>query len=99
MRLHLPNGLLKRAAADLSDLTASGRVGDPYWSADEVDVLIIPLDPEPSADEQAAIRRRLVTTDDGDEQRLADLRAARVAASTTFERVWLDTELAKYGEG
>lgn len=92
MRLHLPNGLLKRAGTDLSDLTASQRTGVPYFEPD--DWLVVPLDPEPSEVEQTAIRRRLVTVDAEDEARLYRLldRAAEV------HQEWLDTELARYGE-
>lgn len=81
---------------DLSDLTASTRTGPAYW--EEGDVLVMPLDPEPTPEEAAKIRRRLVTADAADEQRLYDLLAARASAGSPFERLWLDSELARYGE-
>lgn len=96
MRLHLPDGLLKRAVADLSDLTASQRSGEPYWADDEIDVLVVPMDPEPSEAEQEAIRRRLVSEDADDEARLYRL-IDRAAAMTTPQE-WIETELARYGE-
>jgi hypothetical protein len=98
MRLYLPGGLLKRADADLADLTTSERTGEPYWDLEELDVLVVPLCPEPSPDDQAAIRRRLVTADAADEARYTELLSMRDQASTTFERMWIDTELARYGE-
>lgn len=96
MRLYLPNGMLRRPDADLSDLTTSVPAGAPYWDADEVDVLVYPMDPEPSPSEQAAIRRRLVTAHDADETRLHDLIGLRAAAQSPFEAMWLDAELSKY---
>ena len=100
MRLYLPNGLAKRAAdaVDISDLTASVRTGEAYWDPDELDVLVIPMDRAPGPVQQEQIRRRLVTADAADEARLNDLLTARAEATTLFERLWLDTELAKYGE-
>jgi hypothetical protein len=99
MRLHLPNGMLRRPDADLSDLTASVPAGAPYWDADEVDVLVYPLDPEPSPSEQAAIRLRLVTNDAAEETRVRDLRAALADQTTpAWARLTLQAELAKYGE-
>lgn len=96
VRLYLPGGLLKRADADLSDLTTSQRTGDPYWAADEVDVLVVPLSGSPTAAQQKKIRRRLVTIDAADEARLYRLLA--MTASSPIEQEWLDTELARYGE-
>lgn len=96
LRLYLPGNLLKRAAADLSDLTASQRTGPAYWDPDAVDVLVVPLDPEPSAVEAEAIRRRLVTSDSAEETRYVDLLAMRETAAAPFEVIWLDTELSKY---
>jgi hypothetical protein len=61
MRLHLPNGAMKRPGADISDLTTAREVGERRWAPDAVDVLEIPFDTEPTADEQAAIERRLTT--------------------------------------
>lgn len=96
MRLYLPNNLLKRGGADLSDLTDSCQTGPAYWDPEMLDVLVVPLDPEPTAAEQDAIRRRLVTVDADDEARYADLLAMRESATSQFEQMWLDTELAKY---
>lgn len=62
------------------------------------DCLLVPFEVEPSEAEQTAIRRRLVTINAADEQRLYDLLSARETATSTFERLWLDTELARYGE-
>lgn len=98
MRFYLPRGLLKRAQVDLSDLTESRRVGDCHWDPAEVDVLVCPMDPEPTVAEQVAIRRRLVTADEVEEARLYDLIATRAKASGAFQKLWLDTELARYGE-
>ena len=98
MRLYLPNGLAKRTAdaVDISDLTASVRTAESYWEPG--DVLVIPMDRAPGPVQQEKIRRRLVTEDAADETRLNDLLTARAQATTLFERLWLDTELAKYGE-
>lgn len=99
MRLYLPHGLLKRADADLSDLTASTREGDAYWDDDEPDVLVLPLFPEPTTAEQAAIRRRLVSVDAADEAHLYDLLAAADdPTAPTWARLTLRAELARYGE-
>jgi hypothetical protein len=98
MRLYLPAGMLKRSADDLSDLTSATLTAEPYWDPDELDVLVLEFDREPTPPEQAAIRRRLVTADAADEAHLEELRAARATAATPFERLWLDAELAKYGE-
>lgn len=97
MRLYLPNGMLKRADADLSDLTASQRTGTAYWDPQQVDVLVIPLDPEPTPEEAEAIRRRLVTADADDEAHLSDLLAARGNATGVIERMWVETMLSRYG--
>lgn len=94
MRIHLPGGLLQRAEADLSDLTASQRTGRCYWEAR--DWLVVPLDPEPSKAEQTAIRRRLVTANAEDEARLVSL--LEIDPATPFEAAWLSAELARYGE-
>ena len=87
---------------DLTDLTSATRTAPARWVECEehgaADCLLIPLDAEPTANEQAAIRRRLVTVDADDEARLASLRLLREAATTPFEVMWLDTELGKYGE-
>jgi hypothetical protein len=61
MRLYLPNGMLKRPEADLSDLTTSRQTGERRWADDEPDVLEIPFDVEPTPTEQAAIELRLTT--------------------------------------
>jgi hypothetical protein len=95
---------LPRAAdeVDLSGLTTAVRTEPARWvecdEHDTNDCLIMPLDDEPTLDEQVAIRRRLVAVDDADEARLHELIALRAAATTPFEVMWLDTELAKYGE-
>lgn len=94
MRLYLPGNLLKRADADLADLTSSKRTGPASW--DEGDVLVIPFDTDPSEAEQEAIRRRLVTADAVEEARYAELLTMRGTATAPFEVMWLDTELAKY---
>lgn len=99
MRLYLPNGLLKRTDADLSDLTASQRTCEPHWDTEEADVLVIPMDPEPPEGEQAAIRRRLVTTDAADEAHLYELLTAAADPSPPlWARLTLQSELARYGE-
>lgn len=99
MRLYLPNGMLKRAVdeTDLSDLTASQRTGEAYWDPEQVDVLVIPLDPEPTPEEAEAIRRRLVTADPDDEAHLYDLLAARENATGVIEQMWVETMLSRYG--
>lgn len=107
LRLYLPDGLAKRADADVSDLTGCKRVGEQYWEPG--DVLVVPMDKMPPAAERAAIRRRMVTADAADERRLLKLlqaraltgdpgAAARAKARDLFEELWLETELAKYGE-
>lgn len=96
MRVYLPNDLLKRADADLSDLTASEQTGEPYW--DEGDMLVIPFDKEPTEAEQEAIRRRLTTLDAEDEARLYTLLNTRESTTSTFEELWLDEQLSRYGE-
>lgn len=96
MRLYLPGGLLKRAEADVSDLTDSTRSGACYWDPAELDVLVCPFDPEPTEAESVAIRRRVVTVDAADEQRLYDLLA--MVPASPFESAWLASELARYGE-
>jgi hypothetical protein len=99
VRFYLPNGLLKRAAADLSDLTASARDGECYWDDVEADVLVCPMDPEPSEAEQAAIRRRMVTADAEDEARLHELLdAVTDPGAPPWARLTLRAELARYGE-
>ena len=95
MRLYLPDGMLKRPNADLSDITRSKIVGRPYWDGDWA---IFPFDKEPTKAEQDRIRRRLVTVDAADEARLEALSTDRKAAKTKVEKIVLDTELAKYGE-
>jgi hypothetical protein len=78
MRLYLPNAKPERLQADLSDLTASREVGERHWAPDALDVLVLDFDTEPTADEQAAIERRL-TTDTPVEETLH----ARVLAAYT----------------
>lgn len=61
---------------DFSDLTTSQRTG----GAEFVDgLLVIPFDPEPSTDEQSAIRLRLMTVDAAEESTVTGLLAARRA--------------------
>lgn len=98
MRLYLPNGLSKRPAADLSDVTTAKRTGDPYWDPNEADWLVLPLDREPTKAEAEKIRRRITTADAAEEALLTDIVATRKAAKTKTERILLDAELAKYGE-
>lgn len=96
MRLYLPGGLLKRHGVDVSDLTDSAHSEHCYWDPDAVDVLVCPMDPEPSSAEVEAIRRRYVTTDAADEARL--YRLLDMSPSSPFEQEWLDDQLARYGE-
>lgn len=99
MRLYLPNGMLKRPDADLSDLTASVRTGEPYWDPDELDVLVIPFDRAPGPVQQEKIRRRLVTADAAEEADLYALIAdAKDPTAPGWARRALNLELAKYGE-
>lgn len=87
---------------DLSDLCASSRAGTAAWFECEehgaADCLDVPLCPDPTEAEVAAIRRRLVTTGPADEERLYGLLELRETSLSTFERMWVDTELARYGE-
>lgn len=68
MKAYLPHGQLKRGNVDLSDLTASKRTGEPHWDSVEPDVLVLPMTPEPTPAEQAAIVRRLTTEDTVEEK-------------------------------
>lgn len=86
MRFYLPKGMLKRPDADISDLTTAERTGEPYWAPDEVDVLVVPMDREPTADEQAAILQR-ITTDSGVEGTLQARAVAAYADLQAFERL------------
>lgn len=95
MRLHLPGGLLRRPDADLSDITTSKIAGRPYWEPN--DVLVVPFDREPTAAEAVKIRRRLVTVDAADEARLERLLGLK-GSTDPFQREWVATELAGYGE-
>ncbi len=99
MKLYLPAGQLRRPEVDLSDLTASQRCGDLYWDPESVDVLVIPMDPEPSEAEQVLIRRRLVTVDAADEAHLDELLATVADPLVpSWARLVLRVELEKYGE-
>lgn len=78
VRIKVPVGApLRSAETDISDLTSSVRVGTPSW-VDE-STLEIPLDPEPSEAEQAKIRRRLLTRDSTQENRVASMQEIRAA--------------------
>jgi len=111
MLLYLPNGLLKRVDADLSNLTDSQRVGAARWlRSDElpvvvdgeqrdVDVLLLPLDPPPSPEERVAIRRRLVTADAEDEAMLQVLIAeAHTPDLSVKDQLQYRDLLERYGE-
>lgn len=85
--------------ADLSDLTTCKRTGPAYWHPDEVDALVVPLDPEPTESEALAIRRRLVSADAADEAHLYELLAAvKDNLTPAWARLTLQAELARYGE-
>ena len=96
MRLYLPNGMLKRANADLSDLTSSKRTGAPYFEPG--DWLVLPFDKEPTKAEADRIRRRITTADAAEEAAVAALMDDRKAAKTKVEQLVLDAELAKRGQ-
>lgn len=100
MRVYLPENLLRRPDADLSDLTASTRTGAPFWDPDAADVLVIPFSTDPPSSERDAIRRRLVTRDAADETRLTQmLEDAKNPLTPSYARTLLWAELAsKYGE-
>jgi len=111
MLFYLPGGLLKRGDADLADLTASVRTGEARWLREDelpvevdgvsraVDVLLLPLDPPPSALEVQRIRRRLVTSDRAEEDLLNDLVAALDdPALSPGQRALTRAQLAAYGE-
>jgi hypothetical protein len=99
VRLYLPNGMLKRPNVDLSDLTTATLVSEPHWDPDALDVVVLDFDHEPTPAEKTAIRRRLVTADAADEAHLDELLTARADPATPlWARLWLDAELAKYGE-
>lgn len=84
---------------DLDDLTDSTRTGPAYWHPEQPDALVIPLDPEPSDDEAAAIRRRLVSVDAADESRLVELLdAADDPLTPIWAKLTLQSELAAYGQ-
>lgn len=84
---------------DFSDLTTSVQTAPAYWHPDEVDALVIPMDPEPSESEAAAIRRRLVTVDAADEEHLANLlRDAADPNTPPWAQTLMRSELARYGE-
>lgn len=87
MRVYLPGDMLKRDAdVDLSDLTGCRRAGEPYWDPDELNVLVIPFDREPTQTEQAAITQRLTTpTDGGVEETLHKRVMAAYADLQAFE--------------
>lgn len=100
MRLHLPGGILKRAAADVSDITSAVRTGECYWDPAELDVLVCPFDPEPTETEQLSIRRRIVTADAADEAHLYELLdAVNDPATPEWARLTLRAQLDRYGEG
>lgn len=64
MRLYLPDDMLKRPAdTDISDLTTARPTDEPYWDPD--DMLVIPLDRQPTQAEKDAITQRLTTPTDG----------------------------------
>jgi hypothetical protein len=98
VRLYLPNSILKRAEADLSDITTAKRTGTPYWDPATVDWLVLPLDKEPTKAEADKIRRRITTGDAAEEALVVELVEARNAAKTKAERLLLNAELAKRGE-
>lgn len=74
MRITVPvTGLVRPATVDLSDLTASTRLGEAYWAGSDLE---IPFDPEPSPAEQKAIRLRLLTRDAAHEDRVVAMATA-----------------------
>ena len=81
MILDLTGLTLRRAPGDVdfSDLTRSRMVGAASW---EDESMVIPFDVEPSASEQAAIRRRLLTADATEESTVTGLLAARTTLAT-----------------
>lgn len=85
MILDLAGAELRRSPddVDLSDLTTASRTGEPVWLEDGT--LDIPFDRPLSADEQALIRRRLLTADATEESWVAQARAvvADLAGQTT----------------
>ena len=92
---------LRRPADDagLDDL-AGAPAGPARWVDCDVhgaaDCLLVPFDTDPPAAHEHAIRVRLVTTDPDDEARLYVLLRLRPQAKTPIEKMWVETELAKY---
>lgn len=83
---------------DFSDLTASVQVGPAFWHQDIVDALVVPMLPEPSVAEAAAIRRRIVTADADEEAHVKQLEADAASTSTPASvRGLIRAELARYG--
>lgn len=78
MRIDLTGLTLRRAPGevDFSDLTASRLDGAASWDGD---MLTLPFDVDPTPAEQTAIRRRLLTVDQGEEQMVTNLLTARAA--------------------
>lgn len=62
---------------DLSDLTSAQRTGPAVW--DEDGLLRVPFDRDLTADEEALIRRRLLTRDADQESEVATMQDALVA--------------------
>ena len=86
-------------AADLSDITDAARSGSAYWSDEEPDALVIPLDREPTEAQARKIRRRLVTADADDEAHLGELVAAHAdPQAPAWARLALAAQIADYGE-
>lgn len=97
----LENIRLARAVdeTDLSDLTSARQTEPAYWAPEAVDMLVIPMEPEPTAAEAVAIRRRLVTADAAEEQHLRDLlAAAKDSSAPAWAKATIRAELARYGE-
>lgn len=76
MRLSSSEPIRRPADTDMSDLTAAKRDGDPEWVDGD---LVIPFSPEPTPDEQAAIRLRLLTRDAAHEAQVAAMQGVLAA--------------------
>jgi hypothetical protein len=98
------------ADVDVSDLTTATRVGEPSWDETEPNTLVLPFDRTLTPVERVKVRRRLITADAAEEQRVTAYADARdsLRGVKGLQSPWntvvaavvalLDEQLARYGE-